>query len=174
MENKSEKAFKTILEMFEQRDYVFLENDDERIIACKDDGKLTCAFVPRITSKFNVDKYQLFTSMAKQMDLKHIIIVYKESITSQARKLIEVSNDIEIELFNEDELQYNLTKHAWVPEHSLYARKGSEEAQEFTKQKDVLPVILKTDAVARFYGYQKGDIVRVKRHNGLVIFRIVK
>lgn len=172
METKSEKAFKTILEMFEQRGYVFLENDEERIIACKEDGKLLCAFVPKITSKFNVDKYQLFTSMAKQMDLKHIIIVYKESITSQANKLIEVSNDIEIELFNEDELQYNLTKHIYVPEHSLYAKKGSPEAK--TMGIENLPIILKTDAVSRFYGFQKGDIIRVVRHNGLVVFRLVK
>lgn len=171
----SKVAFQTVLEMFEQRGYIFLENDEERIISCKDDGKLVCAFVPKITSKFNVDKYQLFTSMAKQMDLKHIIVVYKENITSQARKMVDISSDIDIELFDEAELQYNLTKHIWVPEHILYAKKGSTEADEFKKKyKEVIPVILKTDAVSRFYNYQKGDIIQIKRHNGLVVFRIVK
>jgi len=35
-------------------------------------------------------------------------------------------------------------------------------------------VILKTDAVAKFYNFQKGEIIKIERTDGTVSFRIVK
>ena len=45
-----------------------------------------------------------------------------------AKKVIEEANDIIIELFQEEELQYNITKHYLVPKHELAHSKGTKGA----------------------------------------------
>ena len=42
------------------------------------------------------------------------------------------------------------------------------------KYGDTFPSLLKSDPISRFYGYNKGDIIKVTRKNGIVIHRIVK
>jgi hypothetical protein len=113
------KAYDICLEMFEQRGYEIVEQDDERILAIKEDGNQICAFISKNMTKFNVDRIQEYISMIKKMDIWHCLIVYKDSATPIAKKVVEDSKEIIIELFNEDELQYNITKHFLVPLHEL-------------------------------------------------------
>ena len=166
-----EKTFQIILEMFEQRKYEIIEYDDERILASKEDGNLICAFLSKSNSKFNVEKIQECISTMNQMDVYHGIIVYKDSATPIAKKVIEESKEIVIEIFNEDELQYNITKHYLVPLHEIKYKKDSKEAKEFKKNK--YPIISVSDPISRFYGYNIGDVIQITRKNGYVTFRIV-
>ena len=169
------KAFEICKEMFVQRNYEIVEYDDERILAMKEDGSQICAFIPALMTKFNVDKIQEYISMIKKMDIWHCLIVYKDSATPIAKKVVDDSQEIRIELFNEDELKYNITKHYLVPLHELVVFENNEEYDIFKKKYgNNLPVILKTDPVARFYGFKKGDIIKVTRKNGYIAYRIVK
>jgi len=166
-----EKAYEVCLEMFIQRGYKILEKDDERILALKDDNTQICAFLSVLNSKFNVDKIQECIALMKQMDVYHGIIVYKDTVTPIAKKVVEESKEILIELFNEEELQYNITKHYLVPKHEILYKKDSTEAKEFKKNK--YPIISKKDPVSRFYGYNIGDVIMVTRKNGQIMYRIV-
>ena len=167
-----EKAYQTCTEMFDQRGYEIVEKDDERILAIKEDGNQVCAFFTKSVKKFNVDRIQECIYMMKQMDITHSIIIYKEFATPYAKKLVEESTDIYMELFKEDELQYNCTKHVLVPKHELLFKKDAIEAKEF--KKDKYPLILKTDAVVRFYGFKIGDVLKITRKNGTIMYRIVR
>jgi DNA-directed RNA polymerase subunit H (RpoH/RPB5) len=166
-----DKAFQTCLEMFNQRGYEVVEYDDERILAIKEDGTQVCAFLTVSNNKFNVDKIQECISSMKQMDVFHAIIVYKDTVTPIAKKIVEESTDILIELFNEEELQYNITKHYLVPKHELLYKKDSIEAKEFRKNK--YPIISKKDPVSRFYNYTIGDVIMITRKNGTIMYRVV-
>jgi DNA-directed RNA polymerase I, II, and III subunit RPABC1 len=168
--NSPGKAYDVCMEMFIQRGYDVVEQDEERILAIKEDGAQICAFIPKIMSKFNVDCIQQYISMLKKMDIYHCVIVYKDSATPIAKKVVEDSHEILIELFNEEEMQYNITKHKLVPLHKLKYRKNSKECAAFSKY----PVILKSDPVSRFYGFQKGDVIEITRPNGYITYRIVK
>jgi DNA-directed RNA polymerase I, II, and III subunit RPABC1 len=169
------KAYDICLEMFEQRGYEIVEQDDERILAIKEDGNQICAFISKNMTKFNVDRIQEYISMIKKMDIWHCLIVYKDSATPIAKKVVEDSKEIIIELFNEDELQYNITKHFLVPLHELLYKKKTKECEAFKKKySDKFPIILKTDPIARFYFYDKGDIIRITRKDGYITYRIVK
>ena len=113
--------------------------------------------------------------MLKKMDVSHCIIVYRDSATPVAKKIVEESKDINIELFTEEELQYNITKHYLVPKHELEYKKGTVACANFKKKYgDDIPIIMKSDPISRFYGYERGDIIKVTRKNGYVMFRIVK
>lgn len=167
-----ENAYNTCIEMFEQRGYKIVEKDDERILAIKEDGNQLCAFFTTSIKKFNVDRIQECIFMMKQMDIAHAIIVYKEFATPYAKKLVEESTDIYIELFKEDELQYNCTKHILVSKHELLYKKDTKEAKEFKKYK--YPLILKTDPICRFYGFKIGDVLKITRKNGTIMYRFVR
>lgn len=174
-----EKAYETCVEMINQRGYRIIDQDDERILAerknvfTKKDEQI-CVFLTN-TSKFNVESIQEYISMMKKMDVWNCIIVYRDNVTPVAKKIVEESQEMTIELFNEDELQFNITKHFLVPKHELIYKKGTKECQEFKKKyTDRFPIILKTDPICRFYGYQKGDIIKITRRNGFVTYRICK
>lgn len=175
MDYETQKAFDTCLEMIQQRGYKILDTDEDRILAMKPNKTQMCVFITT-ACKFNVESIQEFISMMHKMSIKHSIIVYRETATHVAKKIIEESKDMDIELFHVDDLQYNITKHYLVPEHTIAFRKGTTGYNDFKKKfnADKFPTLLSSDPVARFYHYSKGDIIRVKRVDGYITYRIVK
>jgi DNA-directed RNA polymerase I, II, and III subunit RPABC1 len=174
-----EKAYETCVEMIQQRGYVIIDQDDERILATRENRSTgseqqICVFLTN-TSKFNVESIQEYIGMMKKMEVWHCIIVYRDSATPVAKKIVEETKDMVIELFTEDELQYNITKHYLVPKHEIAYKKGTVGCVNFKKKySDNIPIILKNDPISRFYGYERGDIIKVIRKNGYVMYRIVK
>ena len=169
-----ERAYTISLEMLNQRNYIVLDKDDERILARKPDDKLMCVFLTN-SMKFNVESIQEYILMMKKMNLYHTIIVYKDNVTPVAKKIIDDTKEFKIELFQVDELQFNITKHYLVPKHEIHLKKLTKECMKFKKTYgDNFPILLRNDPVSRFYDYEKGDIIKITDSNGFVWFRIVK
>jgi DNA-directed RNA polymerase I, II, and III subunit RPABC1 len=162
-----EKAYEICVEMFEQRGYTIIDSDEYRILANKPDGAQICAFFT--IHKFNIDRLQEFIAMMKKMDVWHCIIVYRENATPVAKKIVLDSKEMIIELFELEEMQYNITKHYLVPKHEKVP-----ESEKFEKKiVDKLPILLKSDPVSRFYGFKKGDLIKVIRKNNYIFYRRV-
>lgn len=96
-----------------------------------------------------------------------IILVVREKLSSTNTKTI-LDGDQDMQVFSLAELQFNISKHSMVPEHQLIP--VSEEARISDilqslgiKTKNQLPVILKSDAMARFLNAKSGDIVQITR-----------
>jgi DNA-directed RNA polymerase I, II, and III subunit RPABC1 len=162
------------LKMLSVRGYNIIENDQENntIFAQKEDDKLVVFFCT--DDKFNIQSLKRYISQTKDLELEHCIIIYKDQITSSASKQID-NLDCEVELFCRKELQYDITKHRLVPQHS----KVPDNLAMIIRKKDGhnLPQILKTDPVVRFYNFKKGDIIKISRHSedgDYIIYRIVK
>jgi DNA-directed RNA polymerase subunit H (RpoH/RPB5) len=72
-----------------------------------------------------------------------------------------------LQFFQLNELQFNPTKHQLVPQH----RKLSLEeitavmTKYLIKTKLQMPIILKTDVIAKWHGLKQGDIVEIIRYN---------
>ena len=90
---------------------------------------------------------------------------------------METLDNIRIELFSRDEMQFNIMKHELVPHH---IKLSPEEVVKLRKelkcpkQELKIPTMLTTDPVARFYGYGEGNCIKIIRKNGYVMYRIVK
>jgi DNA-directed RNA polymerase subunit H (RpoH/RPB5) len=170
-----EVPYKTCLEMLLQREYKIVDQEDQtRIVAIKPNGKTMVVFFTEIP-KFNVKGAQLHISLMNDMEIYHAIIVYKEGVTAFTRKAIMKSADLKFELFAEDDLRYNITKHRLQP---VFERLSSEEAEIFKKEFGVKFGVMKSDdPIARFYAYANGDVIRVTRKTGMnkfVTYRIVR
>jgi DNA-directed RNA polymerase I, II, and III subunit RPABC1 len=172
IKNKMEKVRQTCIEIFQQRGYTDIDTKEETLIkAVKPNKELICAFLLN-TPKFNNEKAQSYIGMMNSMDIKHSLIIYKDLVTSSAKKIEQNLKSMRLELFSEDELQYNITKHILQP---IFERLSDTDAIEFKKQYgSKFPTILRSDPIARFYGYQRGDVIKVIRKNGYITYRIVK
>lgn len=167
-------AVQTLREMITQRGYKITESNEEHSIGINATGHKIVIFAKHV-QKFNVDKIKEYIHTLSSMNMNHCIIIYTDSVTSMTKKLVENSIDIKIELFTEEELLYNITKHRLVPEHILLS---SEEGKVFKKKYGSKhPAILRTDPICRFYDYQRGDVIRIIRKSGdgiFITYRIVK
>ena len=171
---KMEVPYKTCLEMLQQRGYKITEKDDPaRILATKPDGKQMAVFFT-VVPKFNVKNVQVYISAMNDMDIFHSIIVYKDSVTAFTRKAVSKSVEMKLELCAEADLRYNITKHRLQP---IFEKLPAEEAEAFKKKFGVKFGVMKgDDPIARFYAYNRGDVIRVTRGgvNKFVTYRLVR
>lgn len=172
--NRLEKVREIICEMFSQRGYKDIDSEDEeRITAVKENDETVCAFT-KIIEKLNVSEIHMYISILQKEKINHGLIVFDGVPTPAVKNVIgnTPNLDINIELFDVNDLQFNITKHKLVPTH---IRLDKEEAKEFkSKYGTDIPVILRNDPISRFYDFSKGDIVKVIRRNGFVSYRIVR
>ena len=166
-----EKALQTIRIMLTKRNYVIDIENDNYII-----GKLDNDYIlifKDIIQKCNVENMKQKIIILNKLNIHHCIIIYVQSITSMVNKIIDNSLDIKFELFIQDELQYDITEHKFVPHH---IKLPFQEALEIKKKYGTkLPTILKSDPVVRFYNFDRGDIIQINRLNdNHIIYRIVK
>jgi DNA-directed RNA polymerase I, II, and III subunit RPABC1 len=166
----SDKVRNTCLEMLDQRGFAIAEDCEEYIIGEKSETEAIALFFES-SQKLDTDKVKIYISKMKELLLNACIIVCKDDITAPARKVVDELQEYKIEIFKETSLRYNITKHRLVPKHTLLSK---AEAQDFKKNYGIkIFVLLKTDPIAQFYNFQRGDIVRIDRADG-VVFRIVK
>lgn len=162
----------TCREMIEQRGFDIVEDIEEYIFAEKGEGGDAVAVFFDLSQKLDTDKVKLYIAKMKELEIKACIIVYRDSVTPPAKKVIEELQEYNIEIFKETSLRYNITKHRLVPRHSALSK---SETNDFKKKYGIkIPVLLKADPIARFYNFQKGEIIRIDRNDGTVTFRIVK
>lgn len=91
------------------------------------------------------------------------ILVHKNSLTPDAKNALEILQHVRDESLNDtkpvfsmftyDEMSFDLIE--TVPPHSLVAGPKPKELQKF-------PIILATEPVARYYAFQRGDVIRVE------------
>ena len=168
----------TIFEMLEQRGYKNIKFKDEKNdIIVGDKGKKSIQVFITDIIKFNTEKTQEYINIMQENNIYHSIIVYKKFVTTTAKKNINKLplNDevnIKIELFCEDELIFNITKHRLQPTFKLLTQKENTDFKNKYGKK--IPIMLTCDPISKFYNYKPGDIIKIIKSNGYVSYRIVK
>jgi DNA-directed RNA polymerase subunit H (RpoH/RPB5) len=163
------KAYDTCLEMFEQRGYAVTSQDDEErdcIEGVKEDGTQVCTFL--LESSFRSEHVKEYTVLMKSGDIDHCIIVVRDKVTTAAHASVASLADLRIELFSVEELQTNISMHGLQPKFRLM--KKNEVSPKIRKN---LGTLWTDDPAARFFGYQRGDVVELTRPDG-VGYRVVR
>ena len=97
-----------------------------------------------------------------------IIFITKETLPQTISKLIDnyyTDKNYFIQIFNIANLQFNITKHNFVPKHELL---DNDTANNIITKYNLtsrfhLPHILKKDPIAMYYGMKNGDICKITR-----------
>ncbi|XP_010922166.1 DNA-directed RNA polymerase V subunit 5A isoform X1 [Elaeis guineensis] len=104
---------------------------------------------------------EIYMQVGKE-NLYGLILILQSKMTSKAREAIKDIFKFKVETFHITELLVNITKHVLKPRHDVLTE---EEKQKLLKKYNVedsqLPRMLETDAIARYYGLQKGQVVKV-------------
>lgn len=166
-------SFKTIVEMLDDRGYG-LGIDKNSMSETIDENFTKTAFViplPKdvyviyhMGTKFKFQEVKKFLDLPEMEDARLIILVHSDASNSVNTKNLNQYKNIEIH--NIRKLQINISKHELVPKHEVV--RSPEEIQSVLdqfclKNKYQLPVILKSDAMARYLGLCSGDIVKITR-----------
>ncbi|KPI89980.1 putative DNA-directed RNA polymerases II [Leptomonas seymouri] len=99
---------------------------------------------------------------------QRVIFVSPSKPNPIVRKTVDTYNrseqDLRFELFEEDELSVNITHHELVPKHTPLSEEELKEVlHAHALELAQLPRILSTDPVARYYGLERGQVVRIER-----------
>ncbi|WCJ32544.1 DNA-directed RNA polymerases I II and III subunit RPABC1 [Euphorbia peplus] len=115
--------------------------------------------------KINASVLKRYADRMKSEDVFRAILVIKEYVTPIGRTCIaEMASKFQWEIFQEDELLVNIKEHALVPEHQVLTTEEKKALLErYTVKETQLPRIQFTDPVARYYGLQRGQVVKIIR-----------
>ncbi|KAL7667384.1 hypothetical protein ACOME3_010799 [Neoechinorhynchus agilis] len=103
---------------------------------------------------------KLYTEKAE-----HCILISKKLPTAKAMNLMKHGkHECTIEHFLDSELMFNITQHELVPPHIRMSEDEKKVILEkYGLSENQLPVLLRTDPVAKYYGFEKGTLVRIVR-----------
>lgn len=115
--------------------------------------------------KVGVKEIRKYCVRMKEQGAQRAIVVIKTNLTPIAKQaLAEVAPKYILEQFLETELLVNITQHQLVPRHILLSPDEKKVLLEKYKLKETqLPRIQLTDPVARYFGLQRGQVVKIVR-----------
>ncbi|XP_024989053.1 DNA-directed RNA polymerase V subunit 5C [Cynara cardunculus var. scolymus] len=99
--------------------------------------------------------------------LHRIIIVLQDKMNHFARTVFD-EFQVKVEMFPITELFVNITTHVAAPKHEILT---TEEKEQLLKKYELadnkIPYMLATDAIARYYGLEKKQVVKVTYNSNI-------
>lgn len=122
---------------------------------------LSVYFIEDVKVNIDIIKSIIASVIESESPIKKFIIVYEKSLTPDAKNATIINNVFEFELFNYDEMAFDIKE--IIDAHEHYDKPF--------KERNKLPVILSTDRVARYYAFKKGDLILIRHSDDDVELR---
>lgn len=127
------------------------------------DDKLLVYFPAQDVGKKEVE---IFGQRIGEMSCRRGIIVVGGRYSNIARNYLAELPGVAVESFKDEELLVDITEHELVPEHIILTDVEKANLLQRYHLKDTqLPRIQLLDPVARYYGMQRGQVVKIIRHS---------
>lgn len=144
--------------------YVYIQSDNKILTERKDDHIM-------LTKKIATNLKGLTTLFEDQIkDLKdvydkiHLIIIFNGSKNEQMKFEVNSHEIYNLEYFPKKSLYFNITKHIWVPRHTLLSPELAKEyMKEFQATSKTTQMICLDDPINRYYYGQSGDLYSIDR-----------
>lgn len=119
------------------------------------------------------DADDLMDIVAKYYNTRNFILVVNDMPSSASMSaLTAVDKELNaiggmFQVFQMKELMYNPSKHELVPKHEKLSDQDVRQCMEqyMIKSKSQLPIIHRTDVMAKWLGLRHGDVVKITRYN---------
>lgn len=167
MLQKIDRARENVQTMLSHREYEVI--DSEKLIFKNHKDRLI-RVVLCLYSKLNIERIKAYIQELEQLNIRHCIIIYDDVITSSCKKIMEYMVKFTFETFQLNEMQYDITKHDL---YNVHEKLSAQEVAEISCTKN-FPILLKSDPVCRYFHFQRGDVIRIRRKNGIIVYRVVR
>lgn len=97
-----------------------------------------------------------------RIDTETIFIIHGKTITSESKNIIATTKNVET--FTYDEMGYDILK--VIPLHSKVDGQKHKDWKMF-------PVLKSTDTACRYFGFNKGDVIRIEDGDEIIYRRVV-
>lgn len=157
----------------EYNKHVFYAKQNCIIIALSNTAKKQVIEQLKVTKKNKEEEEDIFKEfVANHNKYLNYIFIFEE-ITAADNKLLTVFdkklNKIDgiLSVFLFSELHFNPTKHELVDKHTKMTKDeiNTLMTNYNIKSKTNLPIMLKTDPIAKWLGIKTGDVVKIDRYN---------
>lgn len=129
-------------------------------------------FVINVTDTYKIvyylnTKFKINDLIKKFETNDNILLVFKEKINNLNIRNLKDLSDVTIEIFMLKELQYNISHHSLVPKHEIVREETEIDAilAMYQLKKNQLPIIQKTDPMARYLDVKSGEVVKITRNS---------
>ena len=147
----------TLRDMFVLRGYT--HSDDFSSIVTKDGSKM---------SLYHCIGGKVGIATARSIP-PNCILIHRDKLTTSAEKYL-----VNIEIWSEIDLLFNVTKHKlYRPHRLLSAVETSDLLKRLRCELKHLPQIAANDAVVKFFGWKNG-VVEIVRSEGDLYYRVIK
>ena len=170
-------AFHNIQLMLQRRsDYRYegIEYDSILIFNNSKNDRIVLFF--HYAEKMGIDTLRYIIQYSELKNIRHIILVLQNTWSTNCKKVLENLLHYDIEVFYVNEFQFDITKsYYYVPHEKLT---NVEEARSISKlYKNSIPIILKSDPIAKYYKFERGDIIKIHRNDfgqKVISYRVVR
>eukprot|EP00927_Polykrikos_kofoidii_P023358 TRINITY_DN2155_c0_g1_i1.p1 TRINITY_DN2155_c0_g1~~TRINITY_DN2155_c0_g1_i1.p1 ORF type:complete len:208 (+),score=54.51 TRINITY_DN2155_c0_g1_i1:106-729(+) len=122
-------------------------------------------FFPEEDKRVGVKPIRILAEKMDEKGIKEAILVVRQPLTPLARTaIIEAMSRMRIEVFHENELIVNITRHELVPKQVALTNEEKEQLLKRYKMKpSQLPRVQLTDPLARYFGMQRDGVMKIIR-----------
>ncbi len=177
----------TIFELLNDRHYIV---DDKKKISidefdnlCDEDIQLTfekkngikILVSWRMIRDVGINPIKEYYAKMQDNGIQNAIIIKMGKLTPNARTTIaELSSSCTIQVFDIEDLKINKTKHVRVPKHELLSRADANKVLDAYKVKKIqIPRIFVIGPIIQYYGWKRGNIVKITRKDGDITYRCI-
>lgn len=115
--------------------------------------------------KIGIKTVNNYVEKMEKDSVNRAIVIVRMGLTPSAKQAMRnVAPEYILEEFLESEMLINITEHELVPQHILLTTEEKEELfARYRLKESQLMKILATDPVSRYYGYKRGQVIKIIR-----------
>lgn len=119
--------------------------------------------------KVGVNPIKALAQKMRELGAKSALIIVRQDVTAFAKKgigYIQTQQKIVLQVWRECDLLVDITEHELVPTHEVLDDHAKRELlKRYRLKPGQLPRIQHKDPVARYYGMEKGQVVKITRNS---------
>ena len=117
------------------------------------------------SKQISIEVIRELIEQAKSSKVKELVIIIEIPLSVPAKKEL-VSSGLNYQVFNDEDLSYNPTRHVDTPRHELLSpTEGEEKLKEMKADIGKLLIIKQSDPIVQYFNWPLGGIVRVFRED---------
>lgn len=142
---------------------------DNLVLLFEKNGKLLLVYFHPLDSKLCQSDMSYIHQLMGKQGAKQLIIIVNNNATPKVSSVFDILGH-KAQLFREQELLFNVTKHQLVSKHTLVVDEERENILNYYARTedgeirlDLLPGIFSTDPVCKYYNFKLDDLIRIER-----------